>query len=181
MCIKACCEIEPEIKDVYEKALDSESSQAGKGILSLIIENADIAGAEKIPACQDTGMTVVFVEIGEEVNFKGPSLKDAINEGVRDGYVKGFLRKSIVVHPLDRKNTGDNTPAVIYFDMIKGEKVKIVYPLDEPSKGRIYSFGNNWGLSAIIYFVGAIALFLGIMGTYRALGGNRRFKIRIMR
>ncbi len=125
MCIEACCDILPEIRDVYRKALDSESSLAGKGILSQIIENADIAGVENIPVCQDTGMTVIFVEIGEKVSFKGPPLKDAINDGVRDGYDRGFLRKSIVAHPLDRKNTGDNTPAVVYFDMISGGNVKI--------------------------------------------------------
>lgn len=125
MCIESCCEIAPKIKHVYEKALGSEISIAGREVLSQIIENAEIAKAERIPACQDTGMTVVFADIGDEVVFEGPSLKDAINEGVRDGYEKGYLRKSVVSHPLHRINTGDNTPALIYIDIIKGDKLKL--------------------------------------------------------
>ena len=125
MCIEACCEINSEIQDIYQKALEHESSAAGRGILNQIIENAGIAQKENIPACQDTGLTVVFVDIGDKVLFEGPSLKEAINDGVRDGYEKGFLRKSVVRHPLERINTTDNTPAVIYIDIIEGKNVKL--------------------------------------------------------
>jgi len=125
MCIEACCEITSEIQDVYQKALGHESSEEGRGVLNQIIENAGIARKENIPVCQDTGMTVVFADIGDKVLFEGQSLKDAINEGVRDGYEKGFLRKSVVTHPLERTNTADNTPAVIYIDIIEGENVKL--------------------------------------------------------
>jgi len=125
MCIKACCDIEPNVIEVYKKALASEESSQGRGVIEQLIENAEIASSEGVPACQDTGMTVVFVDIGNKVNFIGLPIDEAINNGVRNGYEKGFLRKSVVKHPLERKNTGDNTPAVIYYDFTEGEEVRI--------------------------------------------------------
>jgi fumarate hydratase subunit alpha len=125
MCIEACCDISPGIIEAYKVAMKTESSAAGRNILEQLIKNAEIASTEKIPVCQDTGMTVVFAEIGDEVIFDGDNITAAINEGVRKGYEYGFLRKSIVMHPTERKNTGDNTPAVIYYEIIKGDKVKL--------------------------------------------------------
>lgn len=125
MCIEACCNISDDVLKTYTHSLKTEKSIQGQNVLSQIIENAFIAGSEKTPVCQDTGMTVVFVEIGNNVIFLGEPISDAINSGVRDGYQKGFLRKSIVKHPLDRINTGDNTPAVIYYEFIKGDSVKL--------------------------------------------------------
>ncbi len=125
MCIEACCKISFDVIGCYDAALADESSPMGEEVLRQLIENAKIASTENIPACQDTGMSVVFADIGEEVSFTGMSITKAINDGIRDGYEKGFLRKSIVKHPLDRVNTGDNTPAVIYYDLLKGNKVKL--------------------------------------------------------
>ena len=106
-------------------AVGKEESPTGKEILEQLLENARIAREQKIPLCQDTGLAVVFVEMGDEVIIKGGRLSDAINEGVRSGYQEGFLRKS-VCHPLTRKNTGDNTPAIIHWEMVPGEKLKMV-------------------------------------------------------
>lgn len=125
MCIEACCDISHDIRDVYKDALKTEKSSSGRGVLEQIIENAEIAGTGHIPACQDTGMTVVFVEIGEGISLTGPSIKDAVNAGISEGYESGYLRKSVVSHPLDRKNTQDNTPGIIYFDFVSGDSLKI--------------------------------------------------------
>lgn len=125
MCIEACCNLSDDVLQTYENSLKTEESVQGRQVLMQLIENASIAASEKTPVCQDTGMTVVFIEIGYEVSFLGKPINDAVNTGVRDGYQKGFLRKSVVKHPLDRINTGDNTPAVIYYDFIEGNKVKI--------------------------------------------------------
>jgi len=115
-------------KDVSEKikiASKSEKSITAKNILKQILENAKISSNEKIPICQDTGTAVVFLEIGQNVNITGGNLTDAINEGVRQAYVKGYLRKSIVSDPLERKNTNDNTPAAIHTEIVPGNKLKI--------------------------------------------------------
>jgi fumarate hydratase subunit alpha len=125
MCIEACCDISSEVLDVYADSLKKESSDAGRSILGQIIENAGIASGESLPVCQDTGMTVVFVEVGDEVIFKGQHINKAINDGVRMGYDEGYLRKSVVKHPFERINTRDNTPAVIYYDMVEGDRVRI--------------------------------------------------------
>lgn len=107
----------------YGKA--HESSPIGENILGQIIDNANIAKDKKMPICQDTGMAIVFLTIGQEVFFEGGLLEDAINEGVRQGYTEGYLRKSVVKDPFDRVNTGDNTPAIIHYDIVKGDQVKI--------------------------------------------------------
>lgn len=116
-------------KDVLEKLQDSykkEESKVGKDILGQIIENAEIARSEKMAMCQDTGMAVFFVDIGQEVHIEGGSLTEAINEGVRLGYAKGFLRKSVVRDPIERGNTGDNTPAVIHYNLEEGDRLKLM-------------------------------------------------------
>jgi fumarate hydratase subunit alpha len=111
--------------EALEKGIKIEESETGRRILCQLVENARAAAGERMAICQDTGMAVVFVEIGHDVHVAGGSLSDAINEGVRRGYEKGFLRKSVVSDPLERINTGDNTPAVIHYDIVEGERLKI--------------------------------------------------------
>ncbi len=125
LCINANTHLGEDVLEAFAKAIDEEVSPAGKDILAKLVENAGIAKAEEIPICQDTGFAVVFVELGQEVHLVGGDLKEAINEGVRQGYQEGYLRKS-VCHPFTRKNTGDNTPAVIHFDLVPGDGVKLI-------------------------------------------------------
>ena len=116
-----------EMYRALEDALEREKSPVGREVLKQILENDKIARNELIPMCQDTGVAVMFVEVGEEVRIKGGHLKDALIEGVRKGYVEGYLRKSVVKDPLRRVNTGDNTPPVIHFDIVPGDKLKIMF------------------------------------------------------
>lgn len=125
MCIEANHYLTPDMKEALEKACADEKSPLGKQILNSLQENLKIAGEDMIPICQDTGMAVVFIEIGQDVHIEGGLLEDAVNEGVRQGYVDGFLRKSVVKDPLIRENTKDNTPAVIHYEMTAGDKIKI--------------------------------------------------------
>lgn len=125
MCIKANHYLTPDMDWAMKKALQTEKSELGRQILGQLQENLQIAGEDKIPICQDTGMAVVFAEIGQDVHIEGGSLEDAINEGVRQGYVEGYLRKSVVRDPLIRENTKDNTPAVIYYEIVPGDEVKL--------------------------------------------------------
>ncbi|MEN3045413.1 MAG: fumarate hydratase [Candidatus Hydrothermales bacterium] len=132
MCIKAAHELKPDVVEALKKAYEKEESDFGKAILSQLLENIEIAKRESIPLCQDTGFAVLFVEVGEDVKIEGGSLKEALIEGVRRGYTEGYLRKSVVADPIRRKNTGDNTPPVIYFDIVKGDKLRIIF---EPKGG----------------------------------------------
>ena len=125
MCIEANHFLAQDMSAAMKSAADAEQSPLGKQILCQLQENLKIAGEDMIPICQDTGMAVVFVEIGQDVHFTGGSLEDAIHEGVRRGYVEGYLRKSVVKDPLIRENTKDNTPAIIHYEMTAGENVKI--------------------------------------------------------
>lgn len=125
LCVEANCRLGEDVKQGLERALRQEESPLGKEILGQILENAELAAAKNLPLCQDTGLAVVFVEIGQEVCVTGGSLEEAINEGVRQGYQRGYLRKSIVSGLEPRVNTGDNTPAVIFYDLVPGEKLKI--------------------------------------------------------
>ena len=125
MCIKANYVLSSDMNAAMKSAEKKEKSPLGKQILGQLQENLKIAEEEMIPICQDTGMAVVFLEIGQDVHLQGGILEDAVNEGVRQGYVEGFLRKSVVKDPLIRKNTNDNTPAVIHTKIGKGNKVKI--------------------------------------------------------
>lgn len=127
MCIEANHNLSSDMKEALKNATDSEKSQLGKKILNQLQENLTIASQEMIPICQDTGMAVFFIEIGQDVHFEGDLLEDAINEGVRQGYTEGFLRKSVVSDPIIRENTKDNTPAVIHYSIIPGDKVKITF------------------------------------------------------
>lgn len=125
MCIEANHFLSKDMECALENAKQSEEALLGKQILEQLQENMKIAGEDMIPICQDTGMAVIFMEIGQEVHFQGGVLEDAINEGVRQGYVDGFLRKSVVKDPIFRENTKDNTPAIIHYEMVPGDKVKI--------------------------------------------------------
>lgn len=125
MCIEANHFLADDMKHALDNAFASEESPLGKQILGQLQENLQIAGQDMIPICQDTGMAVIFMEIGQDVHFEGGSLEAAIHEGVRKGYVEGYLRKSVVKDPIIRENTKDNTPAVIHYEMTMGEHVRI--------------------------------------------------------
>ena len=125
LCIDANHTLSPDMEKALYNAADEETSELGKKILEQLKENLQIAGNDMIPICQDTGMAVFFIKVGQEVHFTGGCLTDAINEGVRQGYTEGYLRKSVVSDPLIRKNTGDNTPAVIHYDIVQGDRVEI--------------------------------------------------------
>lgn len=125
MCIEANHFLTDDMKNVFEKAVKNEESALGKQVLGQLEENLKVAGEDMIPICQDTGMAVVFINVGQDVHLIGGDITDAINEGVRRGYVEGYLRKSVVKDPIYRENTKDNTPAVIHFNIVPGDKVDI--------------------------------------------------------
>lgn len=125
MCIEANHFLSEDMKCALKQAAEQEESPLGRQILDQLHENMEIAGTDLIPICQDTGMAVIFMEIGQDVHFEGGVLEDAIHEGVRRGYVDGYLRKSVVKDPLIRENTKDNTPAIIHYEMVPGDRVKI--------------------------------------------------------
>jgi fumarate hydratase subunit alpha len=125
MCIEANHFLTEDMREALQTATREEKAPLGKQILEQLQENMKIAGEDMIPICQDTGMTIVFAEIGQDVHFEGGLLEDAINEGVRRGYVDGYLRKSVVEDPIYRENTKDNTPAVIHYSIVEGDRVKI--------------------------------------------------------
>ncbi|MBE6047274.1 MAG: fumarate hydratase [Clostridium sp.] len=125
LCVEANYFIGDDIKNALKKAKEEENFPIAEDVLDKIILNDNIAADNKMPMCQDTGMACVFLEIGQEVHFTGGLLEDAINEGVRQGYKEGYLRKSVVGDPIERVNTKDNTPALIYYDIVEGDKVKI--------------------------------------------------------
>ena len=125
MCIEATHFLSDDMKYALYESVDKEESPLGKQILNQLQENLQIAGDDMIPICQDTGMAVIFINVGQDVHFTGGNIEDAINEGVRQGYVEGFLRKSVVKDPIYRENTKDNTPAIIHYSIVEGDKVEI--------------------------------------------------------
>ena len=125
MCIEANHFLAEDMEHAMKKAAEEEKSELGKKILLQLQENLKIAGEEMIPICQDTGMAVIFLEVGQDVHFEGMAVEDAVNEGVRQGYTEGYLRKSVVGDPIIRENTKDNTPAVIHYSIVPGDKVII--------------------------------------------------------
>ncbi len=126
LCVEACCVITKDIKDKFKSCLTTERSPLGREIIQTLIENARIASDERSPICQDTGMTVVFVTMGQNVGIRGGYIEEAINEGVRRGYEKGYLRKSVVNDPIRRVNTRDNTPAIIHYEITPDDTFHIV-------------------------------------------------------
>lgn len=145
-----------DVKEAIEKAEKNEKWPIANNILNKILENSQIAATEKMPLCQDTGMACVFVDIGQDVHITGGSLEEAINEGVRQGYAEGFLRKSVVKDPIHRVNTNDNTPALIYYNMVPGDKVKItVAPkgFGSENMSRIAMLKPSDGLEGVKNFV----------------------------
>lgn len=152
LCIEANYFLNSDIYDSFKDAYENEESPIGRDIINQLIKNADLAREKCKPICQDTGMAVIFMEIGQEVHFCGGSLTDAINEGVRQGYKEGYLRKSVVGDPLLRVNTGDNTPAVIHYDIVPGDKVKIdVAPkgFGSENMSRIYMLKPSDGIEGV--------------------------------
>lgn len=127
MCIQANHYLSADMDKAMKNAVTQEKSELGKKILNQLQDNLQIADKEQIPICQDTGMAIIFIEIGQDVHFEGMNLEDAINEGVRKGYTEGYLRKSVVKDPLERENTKDNTPAVIHYSILPGREVKITF------------------------------------------------------
>jgi len=125
LCIEANYNLKEDLTSALRMAREREKSEIGREVLGQLLENAEIARKDLYPLCQDTGVAVFFIEMGQEVSVTGGGLYDAINQGVREGYSEGFLRKSIVVHPLKRVNTGDNTPAIIHLEIVPGDKIKI--------------------------------------------------------
>lgn len=126
MCIQANHYLAPDMDKAMKNAHEKEIKPLAKQILAQLLENLDIAGEDMIPICQDTGMAVVFLKVGQDVHFEGGSVEDAVNEGVRQGYTEGYLRKSVVGDPLLRVNTKDNTPAIIHYEIVPGDKVEIM-------------------------------------------------------
>lgn len=166
LCIEACCVITDDINNKFKSSLQTEASPLGKQILSTLIENAKIAREERSPMCQDTGMTVVFVRMGQNVQIEGGFIEDAINEGVRRGYTNGYLRKSVVKDPIDRVNTGDNTPAIIHYEITQSDDFHItVSPkgFGSENKSALKMLTPSEGIKGIKRFV---------VDTVSAAGGN---------
>ncbi len=166
LCQEANYYLGSDIVEAFNRALGDEISLTGKEILSQLITNAEIARENNVPMCQDTGFAVVFLELGQEVCITGGDLYNAVNEGVRRGYTEGYLRKSIVGHPLDRKNTGDNTPAVIHTTIVPGDSLKITIA---PKGG---GSENMSGIKMLKPAEGVEGIKNFIMDTVKAAGPN---------
>lgn len=167
ICIQAACNLSEDVEDLIKQGYAQEESVFGKYILAQILDNVTLARSETTAMCQDTGLTVIFVDIGQEVQIVGGSLVDAINEGVRQGYTKGYLRKSVVADPLfQRKNTGDNTPAIIHLELVPGEELRImVVPKGAGSEnmGALKMLTPSEGIEGVKEFV---------LNTVLRAGGN---------
>ena len=166
MCIKANCHINDDIKSALTESVKSEKSEVSRGILENLLKNAEIAHKKEVPICQDTGMAVFFVEIGNEAHVEGDTITEAINKGVSEGYTEGYLRKSVVADPLDRVNTKDNTPAVIHYDFVKGDKIKLTFApkgFGSENKSALKMLNPSDGLDGIVDFV---------VDTVRKAGAN---------
>lgn len=152
MCMEVNIHLSEDVKSAILKAREKEESSLGQQILGQLEENMDIADETKIPICQDTGMTVVFLKVGQDVHFEGTYIEDAINQGIREGYQEGYLRKSVVKDPVDRVNTKDNTPGVIHYEIVSGDQVEItVAPkgFGSENMSRLYMLKPADGLDGI--------------------------------
>ena len=166
MCIMANCHINPDIKNALIKSRETEESAVSRAVLDNLIENAAIADRKEVPICQDTGMAVFFVEVGQEVIVTGDTLTEAINKGVKKGYTQGYLRKSVVGDPIHRVNTKDNTPAIIHYDFVKGDKIKITFApkgFGSENKSALKMLNPSDGIDGVIDFV---------VDTVRRAGAN---------
>lgn len=164
LCIEANEHLPEDVKCAIKTARKEEDGEIAKGILDNIIENYEIADRENVPICQDTGMAVVFMEIGQDVHITGGDLTECVNEGVRQGYTDGYLRKSVVKDPIRRGNTGDNTPAILYTEIVPGEQIKItVGPkgFGSENMSRIMMFKPSAGLEGIKDFIIETVRFAG--------------------
>ncbi|MBM7615971.1 fumarate hydratase [Alkaliphilus hydrothermalis] len=166
LCIHMNIYVEEDLKELMEKALLEEDSPLGKTVLKDLLENQEVARREMLPICQDTGMVVAFVEVGQDLQIANGSLTEAINEGVRRGYEKGYLRRSVVACPLQRKNTGDNTPAIIYYDLVEGDQLKITLA----AKG--FGSENMSGVKMLKPIDGAEGVKNFVLETIQKAGGN---------
>lgn len=156
MCIEANVNLAPDVTNALTYFQTKEQSEIGKQILSDLIQNVHLAAEKKMPICQDTGMAVIFIEIGQEVHFVGGLVEEAIHEGVRQGYREGFLRKSVVKDPLRRVNTQDNTPAIIHYQIVEGDKVKITFApkgFGSENMSRTKMLTPSDGKSGVVEFV----------------------------
>lgn len=164
--IEACCDLPEDVCEALVSARAAEDGEVARAVLDNIIENHRLASSECVPICQDTGMACVFIELGQDVHLVGESLTDAVNEGVRRGYEAGYLRKSVVADPIRRGNTGDNTPAMIYTEIVPGDKVKITLApkgFGSENMSRIKMLKPSEGLDGVISF---------ILDTVEAAGPN---------
>ncbi len=166
LCIEACCVLPNDINSKLKISLQTEQSPLGREILETLIQNAQIAKEEKSPICQDTGMTVVFVTLGQDVHICNGFIEDAINEGVRNGYEKGYLRKSVVNDPIERTNTSDNTPAIIHYEIVPGTDFSIVVA----PKG--FGSENKSGLKMLTPSDGVEGIKRFVLDTISSAGGN---------
>ncbi|HWQ42381.1 MAG TPA: fumarate hydratase [Desulfosporosinus sp.] len=156
LCIEANYDLGSDIMAGFQQALKDERSPLGQEVLERLIENAEIAHQERVPMCQDTGMAVIFVSIGQDLHVVGGGLSEAINEGVRRGYALGYLRKSVVMDPFERANTGDNTPAVIHYDIVSGDFLRLVVApkgFGSENMGGIKMCKPSEGLEGMMQFV----------------------------
>ncbi len=156
MCIDANCNLNADIKSALERGLGAETNSAARDVLKNILKNADIAAEEELPICQDTGMAVFFIKIGQDVHITGGLLTDAVNEGVRRGYESGYLRKSVVADPIRRGNTGDNTPAIIHTELAAGDSIEITIApkgFGSENMSAVKMLKPSEGLSGVIDFV----------------------------
>ncbi len=156
MCIEANCFLNDDIKNALELGVNSEESETGREVLKSLLKNAGIAKDKVVPICQDTGMAVFFIEVGNRVIVEGKTLTQAINDGVAKGYTEGYLRKSVVADPIERVNTNDNTPAVIYYDFTEGDKIKITFTpkgFGSENKGGLKMLNPSDGIEGVIDFV----------------------------
>jgi fumarate hydratase subunit alpha len=166
LCIEACCVLTDDIKTSFKSSLQTEQSPLGKEVLATLIQNAEIAKEERSPICQDTGMTVVFITMGQDVHITNGFIEDAINEGVRNGYKKGYLRMSVVNDPIERINTKDNTPAIIHYEIVPGTEFNIVVA----PKG--FGSENKSGLKMLTPSDGVAGIKKFVLDTISSAGGN---------
>lgn len=166
LCVDACTTLPSDIKRAFRNSYLSESSPLGKEIIATLIQNAEIAKVNKDPICQDTGMTVVFVKMGQNVHVSGDFIEDAINEGVRNGYRNGYLRKSVVGDPIKRINTNDNTPAIVYYEIVPGDDFHLIVApkgFGSENKSALKMLTPSEGIEGIKDFV---------LDTISSAGGN---------